>query len=686
MTASKNSPLSFLSALATVMLLGTVFLMASHAYFHQLRQHLSDTAINQQARIIIVQQIVIDLHQIKAHYYQLLPMGSQAQRMNIQQQIDNEFTQIRSGLNVIEHGGVFQPTIGKKLIETEEVVDSVQYAPTDNGDNNIDLAKLIPILTDLQNKTDELEILLQGRDTFQRKNELQKMNLVRQEIIMLVQNTEPLFIQLTDDCYRLFHMSNKRLAAIQHQSSSLTDKYRIFEIAAILAILTTTFSLCFLLARKILTTNRQLHQEIQDRKQAESSIKRAKQEWERTVDAVTDPMAMLDCNHRIVRLNKAMADLVGKPVDHCVGLHCYEIMHKSDTPPEYCPHSLLLSDQQEHKTEQYLALFNADMEICVSPLFDDSGQLVGSVHIARDITDKKRAEELLRKANEELEQKVLERTAELQTFINELQLEIKNRIKAEEALVQAQHQLLHSEKLSAVGKLSASIAHEFNNPLFAITNILIGVREQESLSEPNTKMLKLAIQECDRLTYLIKSLQDFNRPTTGVPVATDIHHIIDTTLLLCKKEFKDRQLTVAKEYDPQLPMIMAVTDQIRQVLLNLFTNARDACESGGLISVYTKSQGNSITISVEDSGCGIDINDIGNIFKPFFSTKHEFSGTGLGLAVCHGIIENHGGKISVDSSSGKGSIFTVTLPVKTAITHEVTANPAPPHQATALKS
>ncbi len=649
------------------MLVGTVFLMASHAYFHHLRQQLSDKAINQQARIIIGQQIVIDLHQIKSHYYQLLPTVSQEQRLTIQKQIDNEFGQLKTGLDAIEHGGSFQQITRENLKQSEDSRDTVWYVPSNNGEQRIDIAKLRPILANLKTKTEELKILLQERDTFQHKNELQNMFLSRKKIILLTQNTEHLFIRLTADFYRLFHTSNKRLVEIQKQSTSLTSKYRMFEIATILTILTTTFSLCFLLARKILTINKQLHQEIQEKKQAVTSIKRAKQEWERTVDAVTDPMAMLDCNHRIVRLNKAMADLVGKPVDQCVGLYCYDLMHNSEHPPQYCPHSMLLADHQEHKIEQYLGQFNADMEISVSPLFDDNGELVGSVHVARDITDKKRAEELLKKANEELEQKVLERTAELQAFIDELQLEMETRIKAEEALVQTQHQLLHSEKLSAVGKLSASIAHEFNNPLFAIINILIGVKEQETLSEQNEKMLKLAIQECDRMTYLIKSLQDFNRPTTGVPVATDIHHIIDTTLLLCKKEFKDRQITVEKNYDPQLPMIMAITDQIRQVLLNFFTNARDACENGGHITVYTKNQGETIAISVEDSGCGIDTSDLDNIFKPFFSTKHEFSGTGLGLAVSHGIIETHGGKISVDSAASKGSIFTVTLPVKTTI-------------------
>ena len=251
----------------------------------------------------------------------------------------------------------------------------------------------------------------------------------------------------------------------------------------------------------------------------------------------------------------------------------------------------------------------------------------------------------------------------LKRFIDELQYEISNRIKAEEALFQTQHQLLHAEKLSAIGKLSASIAHEFNNPLFAIINILVGVKQHESLSPQNERMLELAIQECDRMKMLIQNLRDFNRPSTGVHIATDIHQTIDNMLLLCKKEFKDRHITVEKNFAAKMPAILVVKDQICQVLLNLLTNARDACKNGGTIKISTETLDKRVAISVEDSGCGIEQDHLHKIFKPFFTTKQELSGTGLGLAVSLGIIEKHGGTISVNSYLQKGSVFTITLPI-----------------------
>lgn len=113
-----------------------------------------------------------------------------------------------------------------------------------------------------------------------------------------------------------------------------------------------------------------------------------------------------------------------------------------------------------------------------------------------------------------------------------------------------------------------------------------------------------------------------------------------------------------------MPTIWAVTDQIRQVILNLLTNARDACQNGGQLTISTEAFVEKIRISIGDSGCGIAPDDLDKIFKPFFSTKQEFSGTGLGLAVCHGIVQKHNGSISVDSELEKGSIFTITLPIQ----------------------
>jgi len=647
------------------MLTGAFLLMSTHFYFHHLLTKLENTAANERARRIIGEQIVSNLHQANAQFYQLFAEVREEKRQVARNLIQQELADIRSALNVIENGGVFQKTIPLHAPQKDALIDEIPYTKTDQEKYLIELLEINPLLAEIEEKVVLLEKLLQQRDSLQQSAGLNAdLYQTQQELHRFLKNTEPLFSKISEAGNSIYFINTKRLSDLDNQAKTLAKKYRIIELFIFIIIFSITFSLFLALAQKILTINKELQQEILEKERAEDLISRAKQEWERTFDAVPDPIVLLDKEHRIIRLNKAMALLAGKPVAQCVGLKCYQVMHGADRPPPYCPHSLLINDHKEHKTVQFMELFGIFFEISVSPLFNHEGELFGSVHIARDITDQKQAENALHKANEELEQKVEQRTIVLKRFIDELQYEISSRIKAEEALFQTQHQLLHAEKLSAIGKLSASIAHEFNNPLFAIINILIGVQQQESLSPQNEKMLELAIQECDRMKMLIQNLRDFNRPSTGVHVATDIHRTIDNMLLLCKKEFTDRKIIVEKNFDANMPVILVVKDQICQVLLNLLTNARDACKNGGgTITINTEVLDNRVAISIKDNGCGIEPDHLHKIFKPFFTTKQELSGTGLGLAVSLGIIEKHGGTLAVDSQLQHGSVFTITLPI-----------------------
>lgn len=230
--------------------------------------------------------------------------------------------------------------------------------------------------------------------------------------------------------------------------------------------------------------------------------------------------------------------------------------------------------------------------------------------------------------------------------------------------MQLQEQLLHAEKLTAVGKLSASIAHEINNPLFGIRNVLERLKEKANLDKANAEFTNLAIQECDRIKNLIIDLQDFNRPTSGIMTTINIHKIIDNMLLLSRKETENKKISLSKDFSPKVGEIRAISDQIKQVLLNLINNALEATPPGGIITISTRRPDPKfITINVSDTGVGIKGKDLKHIFEPFFTTKSTVKGTGLGLSVSYGIIKRHGGEISVKSILGKGTIFTVSLPV-----------------------
>jgi PAS domain S-box-containing protein len=281
--------------------------------------------------------------------------------------------------------------------------------------------------------------------------------------------------------------------------------------------------------------------------------------------------------------------------------------------------------------------------ISVHPFDAHDGKFRKVVGVFRDISELILIQEQLKTTNEELELRVEQRTLELQ---------------------ETQRQYLHAEKLSAIGKLSASIAHEFNNPLQGILSILNGLKKRAILEPEDKELLDAAISESDRIKDLIRSLQEFNRPSSGKKVAMDVHKSLNAVLLLHKSDFKNKRIAVELKYTEPMPQILAVSDQIKQVFLNLLTNAGDACqESGGMITISTWQENDKVAVAIQDTGIGIKPEQMEHIFQPFYTTKPAVKGTGLGLSVSYGIIKQHQGKIRVESRPGEGTTFTVLLPI-----------------------
>ncbi len=241
--------------------------------------------------------------------------------------------------------------------------------------------------------------------------------------------------------------------------------------------------------------------------------------------------------------------------------------------------------------------------------------------------------------------------------------DITERKKAEEDLKRSNEQLIHSDKLSALGKLTGSIAHEFNNPLFGMTNILEQIRDDAPLDEEDRDLLCLAIKECERMAGLVRKLRDFYKPSTAVPKFVNLHETIDDVVLLMNKKLSQRKITLKRQYEPGLPKILIVEDKLKQVILNLLQNAEAAITGDqGMVEVVTESTYPGIRIKISDNGAGISPENMENIFEPFFTTKEGSKGTGLGLSVCYGIIKDFGGDIRVISKPKRGASFIIDLP------------------------
>ncbi|MFQ5616856.1 MAG: ATP-binding protein, partial [Anaerolineales bacterium] len=225
--------------------------------------------------------------------------------------------------------------------------------------------------------------------------------------------------------------------------------------------------------------------------------------------------------------------------------------------------------------------------------------------------------------------------------------------------------LVKTDKLAAMGRLLASVAHELNNPLQGIQNALYLVKLEPGLSQQAHEDLDLTLSEANRMSELINRLWSTYQPVTSDEFhLEDINVIVSEVHKLTMTHMRHSNITFEFESDPIFPLISCIRDQIKQVLLNLVLNGVDAMPEGGKLSVYLQYHANEdgVRIIVEDTGMGIDPDDLLNIFDPFFTTKP--GGTGLGLAITYDIIQKHQGHIDVESQMGEGTAFKIWLPFK----------------------
>jgi two-component system NtrC family sensor kinase len=356
-------------------------------------------------------------------------------------------------------------------------------------------------------------------------------------------------------------------------------------------------------------------------------ISKEKKEWERTFDAITDMVWIEDGKQQVVRANSTLLVRTGFSKTEITGRHCGELLDRIGITTAQC----LCQDTLTNKCPTFQELKNNAGNIFhfwAYPLLDDEGRLYAIVHYLKDVTGQKRLEQ----------------------------------------------QLIRSDKLASLGTLVAGIAHEINNPLGIIAGYsealldrahepeLSGVRGFEDFPE----YLRTIHSEIFRCKGILKSLLEFARPSGGTFREIDINELIKEVLLLLQHRTARLQHTLSLTLNRDLPKISADAGSLRQLLMNLLLNAIYFTPEGGSISITTGPDGaettGGIRLDVRDTGAGIPADLISKVFDPFFTTKPVGDGTGLGLTICHRIVEEHGGTIDVESEPGKGTTFIIKLP------------------------
>lgn len=353
-----------------------------------------------------------------------------------------------------------------------------------------------------------------------------------------------------------------------------------------------------------------------------AALKEARAAWENTFHSITDGITIQDKQGRITRVNRALAAAAGMPPEALVGQPCSRLVHGLVEGGEGCPHAWSLESGEPFVEEGSNSLLGGEYRIATFPLWDADGRLQGSVHVCRNITKER----------------------------------------------DLQQRLSEAAKLATIGELTAGVAHEVLNPLNIISGRVQLMLDRPELDPVVSHSLRVVMTQVGRLSRIAESLLAFarRRPLRRVP--TVLKALVEEAVHAYEPVLSGAGLRVERRYADGLPEVMLDRDQILQVLMNLLSNAKDATPPGGTVTVTTgaadQAEQRWVTIAVADTGAGIPEAQRSRLFSPFHSTKEEGKGTGLGLSVSYGLVRGHGGTITADSAVGRGSTFTVVLPVQ----------------------
>jgi two-component system NtrC family sensor kinase len=373
-----------------------------------------------------------------------------------------------------------------------------------------------------------------------------------------------------------------------------------------------------------------LNIDISERKRMEKELREANEFLMNMIESSVDGIIVINMKGDILIFNKGAENILGYKAEEVVGKMnirsiyepgvAKEVMEKLRSP-DYGGVGKLTSFPIFHRRKDG-ELIEGDLSASI--IYDEEGKEIASIGIFKDLRERLRIERELR---------------------------------------EMQQALLQSEKLAAMGRLTSQIAHELNNPIYGIMNTLELLKTEIPPESKRRRILELSLSETQRLSEMLRNMLSFSKPEEEKRRPIKINELIEGILLVMEKQLKESNIKVETHFDGEIPEVMASTNQMRQVMLNIFKNAKEAMPKGGTLTVRTSREDNQVLIHIQDTGMGIPEGIRDKIFEAFFTTKQKVKGVGLGLSVCYGIIKDHGGEIKVESEEEKGTTFTISLPI-----------------------
>ncbi len=389
----------------------------------------------------------------------------------------------------------------------------------------------------------------------------------------------------------------------------------------------------------------------------ENRYKAQRDQLETIINGILEGIVVIDREHNVVQVNTPYLDQSGLLAQEVVGRKCYEVFHHSEQPcqpPDHpCPiDEILKTGEPHHEMHTHYNLDGEEriVDLTLYPLRNMEGKVTRFIEICRDITERHRSQERM---TQELERAVEERTRQIE---------------------EAHCKLLQQDKMSSLGKLSASVVHELNNPLTGVLNFIRLQRRMLTELEPSQDMCKTILgqlglmeNETARCSKIVSNLLAFARQSKLEPAEAQLNEILDLITELNAHHLALNKIQLVRDFQGDLPPVLGDVSRLEQVFMNILLNAVDEMgpETDGrlLLSTQYDEESDLLLTRITDTGPGIGPESLPHIFEPFFTTKSEGKGVGLGLSVVYGIVKEHNGQVEVEQTGPEGTTFLVTLPV-----------------------
>lgn len=382
-------------------------------------------------------------------------------------------------------------------------------------------------------------------------------------------------------------------------------------------------------------------------------ILRAKKEWEQTFDAVSDLIYIVDNNYTVVRANRAMADYFGLTPMDLVGRKCYEVVHCMDSVPDNCLHARLLDCGKPQTAEIESDKFSGIFEVTSSPIFDDDGKIIASVHVARDITEKKSREALLAAQQKQL----MEINSTLESRIEKAIAEQRNRDEI----------LIHQSRLTAMVEMISNIAHNWRQPInnvgLIVQSLQLGFKVNNLTTEEMNEDVAEILKELQLISENIDEFRNFFSHEEETS-SFSVNEIVSRALSFLVPFLKSKGIKVELKEGPNV-LAVGYPNEYMQAFLNIMLNAKDELrkhqDGNPLIMIRIFDENGHAVVTIRDNGGGISEDNLAKIFDPCFTTQRQSYGTGIGLYIAKMIVEKQmNGSLTVRNID-RGAEFRIVV-------------------------